>query len=182
MELPAEKMVCYIHNDNTEIGYGCGLFDFIDVGNIGGFAYDYEIHNKEVSLSIIHEGNHMIFDQLNKSASVFYAEGIQTWYEFSGNAPAKKDGIKMALQYKDENIIDVIQDKDPFFIPEDPDKYYYISGLFTEFLIENYGLDSFKRFYRQDIQKDPESYTRIYQKDLPELLEDYKRWLEIKYM
>ncbi len=176
LSLPEKKIKTYIHETQEEIKYFSGFFGALcDEGTVHGFVTGEEIHSWKWGGAIKHEANHHLFNQqINSMPSTFLSEGVQKWYEYTTDTQAKEQGFQKAREFADEDLTDVICGKTYFF---QGDKYYLISGIFTDYLIESHGLDKFKELYRYDTQDILLGCEKTYNKMLSEILGEYKKWL-----
>jgi len=178
LSLPLQKIESYIHADQTEISYLCGFFHApCGGGKISGFYKGGIIHAHRGKGSIKHETNHLLFNQINNSAPTFLGEGIQTWYENYESPQKRESGIETALEFINEDITDVILTGRGFHQGK---KYYRISGIFTDYLIETYGLNKFKELYGHNYTNAENAYIETYGKPLHEILAGYKSWLALQ--
>ncbi len=175
LDLPVHKIILYIHADQEEITYNSGLFIVLcsPGSSIGGFVTGSIIHSTGLE-SVEHEANHRLFDQVNKKAPIFLAEGIQKWYEFSNDDELKKKGFLKAKEFINEDLTGVILGTSQFF---QEDKYYLISGIFADYLLSKYGLNKFKAVYKYQQSEMDLGFEKTYEKPLSVILQDYKTWL-----
>jgi hypothetical protein len=176
LSLPEKKIQTYIHATQEEIKYFSGYFGSLcDDGTMHGFINGDEIHSWKWGGAIEHEANHHLFNrQVNKMAPTFLSEGIQKWYEFTMSAEQKEKGFQRAREFADEDLTDVICGRTYFF---QGDKYYLISGIFTDYLIDTYGLDKFKELFKNETRDILAGFEKTYGKPLSDILGDYKSWL-----
>jgi len=177
LSLPEKKVKAHIHATQEEIKYFSGLFVALCGSTLHGFVTGDEIHNwmwKEST--IVHETIHLLFDpQVNNKSATFLNEGVPTWYEHIMCAEEKERGFLKAIEFIDYDLTSVISGEE-FFYQED-DKYYLISGIFTGYMIETYGVDKFKELYRHERRDILYGFEKTYGKPLSEVLEEYKKWL-----
>lgn len=176
LSLPERKIKTYIHETQEEIKYFSGFFNALcDEGTVSGFVTGNEIHSWQWGGAIEHEANHHLFnEQVNETAPTFLSEGIQKWYEYTVQAEMKKNGLHKAIEFIDEDLTDIICGATNFF---QGDKYYLISGIFTDYLIDSYGLNKFKELYGYDTRDILLGVEKTYNKPLSEILDGYKKWL-----
>ena len=178
LNLPEKKIKTYIHATQEEIKYFSGSFGGLCGGTTYGFVAGDEIHSWKMGGAIKHEANHHLFNQqINKMAATFLNEGIQKWYEYSISEEDKAKGFEKAIEIADYDLSEVICGKENFF---QGDKYYLVSGIFTDYLIETYGLNKFKELYKYEALEILSGFEKTYNKPLSLVLEDYKKWLHIK--
>ena len=174
LSFPEKKIKTYFHATQEEICHFSNFFFALCRGTVWGNVVGDEIHNWKVGGAIEHEANHFLFNQVNKMAPTFFIEGIQKWYEYTVNAEYKESGFQKAREFADEDLTDVIFGRVGFF---QGDKYYLISGIFTDYLIDAYGLDKFKELYKYETFDLLQGFENTYNKPLSEILIDYKKWL-----
>lgn len=178
LNLPEKKIKTYIHDTQDEIKYFSGFFDALCGGTTHGFVTGDEIHSWKWGGAIEHEANHHLFNQqVNKMAPTFLSEGIQKWYEYTVNTDMKESGFQKAIEFVDEDLTDIICGQMNFF---QGDKYYLISGIFSEYLIDTYGLNKFKELYKYETFDILTGFEKTYGKSLSKILEEYKKWLQSK--
>lgn len=179
LSLPDKKVLTYIHADQEEIKYMCGFFYTLceGGGTVHGFVTGDEIHSWGFGGAVEHEANHNLFNQpLNKRPATFLSEGIQKWYEYSNDDKLKEAGRLKATEFIEEDLTDMICGRGMFF---QGDKYYLISGIFVDYLMEKYGLDKFKEVFRYGTDDILNGFEKTYGKSLAQILDDYKEWLKI---
>ena len=174
LSLPEKKIKTYIHATQEEIKYVCGFFNALCGGITHGFVTGDEIHSWKWGGAIEHEANHHLFAQVHEMAPTFLLEGIQKWYEYTMNVEEREKGFQRAREFADEDLTNVICGRADFF---QGDKYYLISGIFTDYLIDAYGLDKFKKLYRYETRDILSGFETSYGKSLSKILEEYKEWL-----
>jgi len=179
LNLPEKKIIAYIHATPDDIKYltfGDLCSDGITYGRV---TNDYVIHSLNWTRHLVeHEANHYIFNQqLNKSAATFLSEGVVVWYEYKKNAEMRKFIFPVVIEHVDYDLTDVILGKENFF---QGDKFYAISAIFTDYLMDAYGLNKFKELYRYDRRDLLSGFEKTYSKPLSEILEEYKKWVRAK--
>jgi hypothetical protein len=179
LHLPEQKIKAYIHATPEDIKYftpGDLCSDGIRYGYV---TNDYVIHSWNWTRHIVeHESNHYIFNrQVNKAPATFLSEGIVVWYEYRKNAEMRKFIFPVAIEHADYDITNVVSGKENFF---QGDKFYAISAIFTDYLMDIYGLDKFKELFKYDRDDLLSGFEKIYGKPLSEILEEYKKWLLVK--
>jgi hypothetical protein len=179
LSLPEKKIIAYIHATPEDIKY----FAFGDLCSdeiiYGYVTNDYVIHSWNWTKHIVeHEVNHYIFNQqVNAAPATFLAEGVVIWYEYRKNAEMGKIILQRAIEHADYDLTDVILGKENFF---QGDKFYFISAIFTDYLMDIYGLDKFKELYRYDRRDLLSGFEKTYGKPLSDMLDEYKKWLMSK--
>jgi len=175
LDLPQTKIKMFIHATQKDIKYFTGYFDDLcDDGIISGRVVGDETHSWKWE-AIEHESIHHIFNhQVNEVPATFLCEGVPMWYENTKNAEIKRISLQRAIEFVDYDLTDVICGKENFY---QGDKYYLISGMFTEYLIDTYGLNKFLELYRHERRDLLYGFEKIYNKPLSEILQEYREWL-----
>ena len=179
LNLPEKKVKTFIHATQEEIKYMSGWFGTLcENNNMNGFVTGEEIQSLKFSGFIEHEVNHHLFNrQVHKMAPTFLSEGIQKWYEYTVSTEEKEKGFQRAREFADEDLTKVICGNANFF---QGDKYYLISGIFIDYLLDIYGLNKFKKLFRNETRDILSGFENTYDKPLPVILEEYKKWLLTK--
>jgi hypothetical protein len=179
LSLPEKKIKAYIHATPVDIKY-FAFGDLCSEGIMYGYVTnDYIIHSWNWTRHIVeHEINHYIFNQqVNKEPATFLSEGVVVWYEYKKNAEMKKFIFPVAVKHVDYDLTDVILGKENFF---QGDKFYFISAIFTDYLMDTYGLDKFKELFRYDRRNLLSGFEKTFGKSLSKILEECKKWLLAK--
>jgi len=179
LSLPEKKIQAYIHAAPEDIKY-FAFGDLCSDGIMYGYVTnDYVIHSWNWTKHIVeHETNHYIFNQqINEAPATFLCEGVVVWYEYRKNAEMGKIIFQGAVEHTDYDLTDVILGKENFF---QGDKFYFISAVFTDYLIDTYELDKFKELYRYDRRDLLAAFEKTYSKPLSEILDEYRKWLMSK--
>ena len=182
LSLPEKKLEVYIHATQEDIQIFTGFFDDLcnDGLTYGRVTRDYAIHSWGWTRHIVeHEINHYIFNQqINKERfATFFCEGVAVWYDYKKNADMENFFFSIAVEHVDYDLTDVILGKENFF---QGDKFYAISTVFTDYLMDTYGLNKFKELYRYDRHDLLSGFEKTYSKPLSEILEEYKKWVRAK--
>lgn len=173
---PSYRIPCFIHFDQEEISYISTHFDHACEGKTWGVLNLNEIHSKGFNGAIEHETAHILFNsEYNNFMLTFFSEGIVKYYEMIKYPEQLAYGIATAIKYSDEDLIPVILGLENFF---QGSKYYNISGVFVKYLIDRWGLEKFKQFYRADNIEI--GFKDTFNVDLSYSLEGYREWLKQK--
>ena len=179
LNLPDKKIQTYIHATTEDIKYFTfGDFCSDNIRN-GYVTNDYVIHSWNwTTQNVEHEANHYIFNQqINNAPATFFSEGVVVWYEYKKNAEMGKIIFQEAVKHADYVLTDVVLGKEYFF---QGNKFYFISAIFTDYLMDTYGLNKFKELYRYDRNDLLSAFEKTYSKPLSEILDEYKKWLMSK--
>ncbi len=171
---PVQKLKFFIHRDQLEINIVSGD---PKPGSTGGLVIDSLIHSVGLDNELLtHEGVHYIFNSSLKSPNAFFNEGIPMSFVLFQNPGRIKNDCKLILDNLE--IEDLVSGKTAFW--NGPYKNgqclsYPISGLFVKFLIDKYGIDRLKLFYRYtDIEK---GLKAVYNVELPVIATEWKNYV-----
>jgi hypothetical protein len=171
---PSHKLKFYIHSDQLEINIVSGD---PKPGSTGGFVIDSLIHTVGLDEDLLtHEGVHFIFNSDLSSPNAFFNEGIPLSFALFQHPERITDDCKLIQDNLE--IKGLITGKTEFW--NGPYKNgqclsYPISGLFTKFLIDKYGIDKLKRFYQySDID---EGFKAIYDMELLKIATEWKNYV-----
>ena len=190
LPLPEFKINAFLHNDpnatrlfsNFYFMAGC---DTLSSEMKFGTVQIDGIHTTGVDIGFVkHETFHYLWQKLvgiNPNINEFYNEGIQKYYEFLNDTLQLNYALEIPKEYSDYDIFDIVVKGDRQKFWGGPAKNnvpiaYYLSGLFVKFLIDEWGLNTFKSFYvNQDIE---ESFDKYYQHTAAEMILKYNNWIK----
>jgi hypothetical protein len=171
---PNQKLRFFIHSDQLEINIVSGD---PKPGSTGGFVIDSMIHTVGIDNELLtHEGVHFIFNSNLSSPNAFFREGIPLSFALFQHPEQITNDCKLIQDNLE--IKDLITGKTGFW--NGPYKNgqclsYPISGLFIKFLIDKYGIDKLKRFYKYtDIT---EGFKAVYNGELPIMVKEWKNYV-----
>jgi hypothetical protein len=171
---PSQKLKFFIHSDQSEINIVSGD---PKPGTTGGFVIDSMIHTVGIDKVLLtHEGVHFIFNSNSGSQNAFFNEGIPMSFALFEHHERIPNDCKLIRDNLE--ILDLITGKTTFW--KGPYKNgqclsYPISGLFVKFLIDKYGIDKLKRFYRcPDIA---EGFKTVYDMELSMAVTEWKSFV-----
>jgi hypothetical protein len=171
---PVQKLKFYIHWDQLEINIVSGD---PKPGSTGGLVIDSLIHTVGMDKELLlHEGVHFIFNYSVKRPNSFFNEGIPSSFALFQHPERITSDCKLIQDNLE--IIDLITGKTEFW--KGPYKNgqclsYPISGLFVKFLIEKYGIDKLKRFYKYtDVA---EGFKAIYNLELHMIAAEWENYI-----
>lgn len=150
--VPPFKLEYYLCDSAEEVGRFCGELCG-DYEPCNGFADApnkiYAVYNEEVQCVGYHEDAHLISYVLNRPESVAIREGLamyfdQTWWGIE-NSKWVNDFLKTGQYISVVSLLD-----DEIFYSKDCAITYPIMGAFTEWFIENYGIEKYLQFYKCD--------------------------------
>jgi hypothetical protein len=172
---PSQKLKFFIHSEQSEINIVSGD---PKPGTTGGFVIDSMIHTVGMDKELLtHEGVHFIFNSSSGSQNAFFNEGIPMSFALFEHSDRIKNDCKLIQDNLE--IEDLITGKTTFW--RGPYKNgqclsYPISGLFIKFLIDKYGIDKLKRFYRYPDIND--GLKSVYNLELPMAVTEWKSFVE----
>lgn len=157
---------------------GCNLLD--DSVSFGA-AHNGVIHVIGEGKGLIrHESFHAIWDKLVGIRNTFFTEGTQMYYEFVQDSSKITAALDVMKKYKDYDLKSLIIGDNFFNAPQENNKIisYPISGLFSMYLIEQYGLEKYKLLFKAE--KEEHGFTEVYTLKLDTLLVDFHSWIDSK--
>ena len=156
-----------------------GMFGLTCPGNnSAGFSIRGEIHTNGYNIGLVkHEYSHYLFDNTihQDNNPAFFVEGCVEYVTNINDNTLFRQRIEIAKNFKDTlNYTDLmINNKD--FYGQYSEANYSICGIFIKYIIDNYGVDVFKRYCltgnKQVMTKE------IFKIDFEDLIKDYKSWL-----
>jgi hypothetical protein len=178
-----KKIPCYIHYNQDEIQISGG---YPSPGEISGRVNDNILHvlgfNTDV---IIHEGIHKIFDeQTGSPVNTFFNEGVPKYWEFTYSPIQYFNAAEIVLSNDTLDFFKIASGQIDFWSTPQRDETglpiaYDIAGLFVHYLISNYGVEKYKRFYTsKDLITD---FNTIYKTSLNMCIVDWRNYLEKIY-
>jgi len=180
LKIPVKKVSWFVHSNMAEYGTMSGMFGLTCPGNnSAGFSIRGEIHTKGCNTGLVkHEYSHFLFDNTipQDNNPAFFVEGCVEYVTNINDTALFKKRVEIAKKYKDTlNYADlIINNKD--FYGQYSEANYSICGVFVKYIIDSYGVESFKRFCltgnKQISTKD------IFRTEFDKIVTGYKDWLE----
>lgn len=141
------------------------------------------IHTNGLDLEMIkHETSHMLWNTSvgSPGEQSFLNEGIQEYYQQLLDSSRIHRNIEVLTRFPDYDIINlIIRGNFQDFWGGPAENYwpiaYNISGLFVKYLIDNWGLENFKKFY--PIADREKAYWQIYKRTPMELKNEFYSWM-----
>ena len=192
MELPYPefKIRAYMHHNANEARLFANFFgmagcDILDSTFSFGTVEGRNIHNVGNGTELLkHESFHILWNELvgGRSYNPFYVEGIQKYYEFLNDSSKFSASLSIAKKHQDYDITDWIIKGSAYSFWGGPAENnspiaYDISGLFVKVLIDNWGLEKFKEFYK--IPNKQQAFKEVYGVNVEEIISKYRQMLEI---
>jgi len=186
LDLPDFKIQCMVHSgpngarlfSNWFPLLGCNILE--DSVSFGA-AHNGVIHVIGEGKGLIsHESFHAIWDKLVGIRNTFFAEGTQMYYEFIQDSSKITTALEVMKKYKDYDLKSLIIGNNFFNAPHENNKIiaYPISGLFSMYLIEQYGLEKYKLLFKAE--KGENGFTEVYELKLDTILADFYSWIDSK--
>ncbi len=191
LPLPTFKINAYCHHNpnatrlfsNFYPFAGCDvLADDMVFGTVQLEAIHVTGRNKGM---ISHETFHVLWEKLVSQdyGNQFFNEGIQTYYEFLKSPQKVSNAVKIQKKYPDYDILKMVTKGDSQSFWSGPGEgknnmpiSYDISGLVVKFMVENWGLDNFKRFFANPDKT--EAIRTMCGVSPEQLVVNYKGWLQ----
>jgi hypothetical protein len=176
---PVSNFCWFIHSNMQEYGTMSGLFGFTCPGNnSGGFSIRGEIHTKGFNTKLVkHEYSHFLFDSAipQDNNPAFFVEGCVEYVSNLNDSNLYKQRVAIAKTFKDTlNYADlIINNKD--FYGQYSDADYSICGVFVKYIIDNYGVENFKKYCLAGNKQI--TTGEIFEIKFEDFIEGYKRWL-----
>ena len=169
LEQPVYKIHCYIYSDENE------KFLLSGTPGPGGVTYGKEIHTLGFD-PVEHESIHVLFNSgVAQPNNNFFNEGIRQYYEYVTDPDSLSAGRKTVMKYLNEPIEKWANGSIYFFSTPSENQWpvaYPVSGLFVKNLIDNHGLDKFKKFYgKLDVEA---GFLEVYGKPLADMVKEWK--------
>ena len=184
LELSDYKIPCMIHSDPNEARLFSNYFpftgsDILPESAIFGVCLNGLIHVIGEDKGLIsHESFHALWDKLVGIRNTFFAEGVQMYYEFVNDSSNITKALAVMKNHKEYDLKPLILGNEFYNAPSENNKSiaYSISGLFSMYLIEKYGLPKFKLLFRAE--KGEKGFIDVYKLDYETLLADYYSWID----
>lgn len=189
LKLPDFKINAFLHDDANSTRLFSNFFFMTGCDTL---TKDFKIntvamngiHTNGLDLEMIkHETFHLIWNTLVGSPGnqSFLSEGIQEYYQQLLDSSRIIHNIEVLNRHSDSDIGNLIVrgNGQDFWGGPSEDNWpiaYNISGLFVKYLIDNWGLDTFKRFYT--ITDREKAYKEIYEMTSVELEKGFYSWIE----
>jgi hypothetical protein len=168
MEWEYGEITFFIFNDDNEASkYAIGPLGFA----VPAENQIYTRYNQTYG----HELTHVISYHINNGLrieSILINEGLATWLSMRGD---KCNYHRIAKEYMLTDKLDKCNLLNDGF--RSCDIGYFIGASFVGFLIEQYGIDTFKTFFAQETYSETQSFQEYYKKTYEELYEEWKLYL-----
>lgn len=189
LKLPDFKINAFLHDDANSTRlftnyFFMGLCDTLEKDfKINAPAMN-GIHTNGLDIETIkHETFHLLWDNTIGSPGnqSFLCEGIQEYYQQLLDPSRIKHNIEVLKRHSDYKIDTLILrgNGNDFWGGGYENNWpiaYNISGLFVKYLIDNWGLDTFKRFYTMIDREN--AYKEIYDLTPVELEKQFYSWIK----
>jgi hypothetical protein len=178
--IPDYKFPMYIHSNQEEISTVSTFWDACG-GHIYGLQKYDEIHVEKLNFGTFrHEIQHLIFNSLlNDNQPSFFSEGIVEYYFNLKNDERLRKRIEISKQEIKVPNKKLIIGKRNFFGAEKVNGihlHYGVSGIFTKYMIDKWGLDKYKEFY--SYKNTDEGLSKTYDLTLNQLINGYRKWIK----
>ena len=180
IKMPEKKIDWFLHSNMQEYGTMSGMFGLTCPGNnSAGFSIRGEIHTNGYNIGLVkHEYSHYLFDNAipQDNNPAFFVEGCVEYVTNINDSTLFRQRIEIAKKFKDTlSYTDlIINNKD--FYGQYSEANYSICGIFVKYLVDKFGVDTFKRYClasnKQFSTKD------IFKIQFKALVDEYKIWLD----
>ncbi len=176
-----EKINYYLFDSPLEVGKLYGINEPINGFAVWGENKIYAVYNETIKCIGAHEDAHLISFVINAPKSNFIVEGLAMYFDEKWWG---LDNDNWASYYKDINkdlSITKVLNNDEF------DSYnceitYPIAGAFTKYLIDTFGIEKYKEFYKISDYPKSSDFKIIFNYTIEELeLDFWKKISEIVY-
>ena len=179
ISLPAKKVNWLLHTDMKEYGTMSGLFGLTCPGNSsGGFSIRGEIHTYGFNTLLVkHEYSHYLFDNAipQDNNPAFFVEGAVEYVAGLNDKTKYTKRIQIAQKYIDSIPYQELIIKNQNFYGPRASENYSICGVFVKYLIDNYGVNAFKKYC---LAADKSvAAEKIFRVSFEVIVDQYKNWL-----
>ncbi len=180
IKMPTKKIDWFLHSNMQEYGTMSGMFGLTCQGNnSAGFSIRGEIHTNGYNLGLVkHEYSHYLFDNTihQDNNPAFFVEGCVEYVTNINDSTLFRQRIEVAKRFKDTlNYSDlIINNKD--FYGQYSEANYSICGIFVKYLIDEYGVETFKKYCLVGNKKT--TTKDVFKIGFDEIVKRYKSWLE----
>jgi hypothetical protein len=186
LPLPKFKIQCMMHSGPNEARLFSNWFallgcDILNDSVTFGAAHNGVIHVIGEGKGLIsHESFHAIWDKLVGIRNTFFAEGIQMYYEFIRDSSKMSSALEVVKKYHDYDAKSLITGDNFFNAPNENNRSiaYPISGVFSTYLIERYGLEKYKSLFKAE--KGEDGFPEVYELKLDTILAEFYSWIDSK--
>ncbi|HAY70938.1 MAG TPA: hypothetical protein DCX89_03540 [Saprospirales bacterium] len=184
---PDHQIICYLHSEPNEATFFANFyfmqgFGVLPLERTFGTVFMKQLHCVGLNLDIIrHEGFHALWDEsVGLSINAFFSEGIQEYYQWGQDTAIVNNNIRILKKYKDYDITDLVLKGEIQNFWGGPAENnwpiaYPLSGLFVKYLVEKWGLESFKNMYI--IEDKTVAFRKTYNKSTEELICDFRNYV-----
>lgn len=180
LKMPIKKVSWFLHSNMEEYGTMSGMFGLTCPGNnSAGFSIREEIHTNGFNLGLVkHEYSHFLFDNTipQDNNPAFFVEGCVEYVTNLNDQKLYNDRLVIAKSNSDALNYDDLIDKNKDFYGQNSNANYSICGIFVKFIIDTYGVESFKKYCLSANKKiDAETIFKI---PFDKFISEYKNWIK----
>lgn len=136
----------------------------------------YAVYNEEIKCIGYHEDAHILSYTINRPKSNFIREGLAMYFDKYWWDKTNEDWVKLFLLEDKYIKIQELLSNDIFL--SYPDSITYpITGAFTRYLIDSYGIERYLCLYRYDGDDFNKKIEEIYKKKVDELEKTFIFWI-----
>ena len=137
----------------------------------------YAVYNKDVTCIGAHEDAHLISYIIATPNSCFLREGLAMFFDQTWWGRPNQFWVKKMISDKNTLIIETLFD-DEVFYKHDCSLTYPLAGAFTQYLIEQFGLESYLTMYQCNSGDWSQSFIDCFSKNLQDIEADF--WKQLK--
>ena len=181
---PEEQIICYLHSEPNEATFFANFYFMQGYGVLPkdrtfGTVFMKQLHCVGLSLDIVkHEGFHALWDKsVGLSINAFFSEGIQEYFLWGQDTSIVRNNINMLKKYIDYDMTNLVLKGEIQSFWGGPAENnwpiaYPLSGLFVKYLVDKWGLESFKEMYV--IEDKSSAFEKIYNKSASDIIFEFR--------
>lgn len=166
LEAPQRKIKCYAYKDLKQKYYFSAT-----PGSGNPFIKAYQNHSIGLG-PVEHESIHILFDNLVGGYSTFFSEGTVGYYYSTVDSIEWKKNRSIVSSATDFQIKGYLNNNRFGFSQLD----YSASAYFVKFLIDTYGLEKFKSFFKYNTME--EGFKKNYGATIDQISEEWNKYFE----
>jgi len=186
LDLPDFKIQCMVHSGPNAARLFSNWFPYLGCDILKdsvsfGAAHNGLIHVIGEDRGLIsHEAFHAIWDKLVGIRNTFFAEGAQMYYEFTQDSSKIAAALEVVKKYREYDMKSLITGNGFFNAPNENNRCiaYPMSGLFSMYLVEEYGLEKYKSLF--SAERGENGFPEVFGSRLDTILAGFYSWVDSK--
>jgi len=183
--LPENPIICYLHAEPNEATFFANFyfmqgFGVLPTDRTFGTVFMKQLHCVGLNLDIVkHEGFHALWEKsVGLSINAFFSEGIQEYYQWGNDTAIVNSNKGILKKHSDYDFTNLVLKGEIQHFWGGPAENnwpiaYPLSGLFVKYLVEKWGIESFKEMYI--IEDKTVAFRKVYNKSTEELIFDFRK-------